>query len=551
MDPLEEPVGRTFSLQPPEQMKGAPLSLVLRGGGHCFSNVDDLRDRDLFSHARSRSMLCRAEIQRCRKYDAFVSHDWRASRWLKYLSLLVLYNSEAAAKSTFLVSLLLGVLIACQIIPRLPGAFMINYLFFAIIFLFWQNIRGLFLKPKLLFVDKLVIPQNDEEVKQQCIMALGAYLTSSEELVILWSEGYFSRLWCVFELNFFLRKHDLGKNVQVMPVVLPVLMLMHTAWWFFLRLGFEFLWEIWTDSVSRAIVSISFSLIGFCITFPLQSRFGEQLVEYLGLLPLQLQKFDIRRAKCSCCSVNHRHPKSLQRIPCDRELICKAVTRAYGRDDDPEEERLEKFNETVRNQLAHRILDSWGSKVVPLRLYIYMVFSMQTSLLTKRIVSMADRMPQSPSAMKVTIVVGQDILHWMITFPVLLLFLWCSMRIWKSSGKFKHPTCPILWTFSQGLLLVLSCLVMWLFQSWPFYFFSGTPVVLGAVLPISISFAVALYLLKKEDLTPSAEAMLRRLDQPGDLSPMPSEIPNPSGSSDQPSDAETSFQEDPMVEVKF
>ena len=45
------------------------------------------------------------------------------------------------------------------------------------------------MKPQLLFVDKLSIPQDDEKLKQDYIMGLGGYLRSSRKLVILWSEG--------------------------------------------------------------------------------------------------------------------------------------------------------------------------------------------------------------------------------------------------------------------------------------------------------------------------------------------------------------------------
>lgn len=104
-------------------------------------------------------------------------------------SLMVLYNSDAAAKSTFFLSVLLGVLMAFNILPEIPLSFLICYLNFIIILIFWQDIKEIFMKPQLLFVDKLSIPQDDEKLKQDCIMGLGGYLRSSRNLVILWSEG--------------------------------------------------------------------------------------------------------------------------------------------------------------------------------------------------------------------------------------------------------------------------------------------------------------------------------------------------------------------------
>lgn len=52
-----------------------------------------------------------------------------------------------------------------------------------------------FRKPKLAFMDKLTIPQEDEKLKEQCILGLAGFLQRSETLVILWSESYIGRVW--------------------------------------------------------------------------------------------------------------------------------------------------------------------------------------------------------------------------------------------------------------------------------------------------------------------------------------------------------------------
>lgn len=67
------------------------------------------------------------------------------------------------------------------------------------------------------------------------------------------NSGYFRRLWCVFELNVFLRRQGVDQSVQVMPVVVPSLILLHTVWWFVFYSLFEILWETWTQTLSRAV----------------------------------------------------------------------------------------------------------------------------------------------------------------------------------------------------------------------------------------------------------------------------------------------------------
>jgi len=453
---------------------------------------------------------------------------------------MVLYNSDAAAKSTFFLSVLLGVLMAFNILPEIPLSFLICYLNFIIILIFWQDIKEIFMKPQLLFVDKLSIPQDDEKLKQDCIMGLGGYLRSSRNLVILWSEGYFRRLWCVFELNVFLRRQGVDQSVEVMPVVVPSLILLHTVWWFVIYSLFEILWETWTQTLSRAVrfgVTVIFFVLAFSVVFTLQSRVGEQLVAYLKSLPSQLQKFDIHHAECSCCSFNHLHPKTGEHIPCDRELICETVTQAYGNRGDSEEERLKAFNSTVRNKLANRILASWGSKVMPLRLYVNMVFSVPISFLAPRISGMSRRMPEAPSTAEAMLVVVNELLFWAASFPVLLFYLWGCMRIWKHK---KHESYPILRKSCQGLGLVLQTFFCWLFQLWPFGFFSFTPAILVVVLPISTSTALALYLLKKAEITVQSEEPESTASDVGTISP-----------SFPLQEMEASTLEDPMVEVCF
>ena len=69
-----------------------------------------------------------------------------------------------------------------------------GFLNFIVVFLFWPNIRDLVLQPQVAFLDKLCIPQDDETLKNECILGLAGYLRVSQKLVILWSERYFRRV---------------------------------------------------------------------------------------------------------------------------------------------------------------------------------------------------------------------------------------------------------------------------------------------------------------------------------------------------------------------
>jgi hypothetical protein len=67
------------------------------------------------------------------------------------------------------------------------------------------------------------INQFDRDTKARGIDQIGRFLRNSEELLILWSPDYFSRLWCCFELALFLQSGDPpgdgepGQGYRVVP----------------------------------------------------------------------------------------------------------------------------------------------------------------------------------------------------------------------------------------------------------------------------------------------------------------------------------------------
>ena len=288
---------------PANLVQGVPARCLLASCGKAFRT-----DQSSAPHLRP-----------CSSFDIFVSHDWGTSGWLKYTSLLVLLNSRAAAIATLLVSLICGVLVGCGVFPNDLLIVSIGYFTFVIFFLFWQHIRDMFFTPKLAFLDKLTIPQEDEKLKEQCILGLQGFLNHSRKLVVLFSEEYIGRLWCIYEVTAFLRMRASG-DVQTVPVVLPLLLLLHASWWFAVRLYLALLYQ----TVRQPSVNFGFSIAGgvliFLIASPLQAWVGLRLTKSLQRLSRQLRSFDIHQTKCSCCSADHVKANGDQ-IPCDRDLI--------------------------------------------------------------------------------------------------------------------------------------------------------------------------------------------------------------------------------------
>ena len=101
--------------------------------------------------------------------DVFLSHDWETSRFMKTLTLLLCFNSRAGAVAALCWAIGLAALKAWAAIGN--GWNFTTYLVFFIFLLFWQRMKCR-LFPTMVFLDKLCIHQEDDELKQKGILAL-------------------------------------------------------------------------------------------------------------------------------------------------------------------------------------------------------------------------------------------------------------------------------------------------------------------------------------------------------------------------------------------
>ena len=165
----------------PELLRGVPLHECLSGWGKHWQSS---RQGD-FELSRALDNI-----------DDFLSHDWQTARWLKLMSLLIIYNSRAALIATFITSLLLGLLRMSSpsllndegLVPedgRFWVAVAICYLVHAFFLFFWQSFRRLLFTPRFVFLDKLCIAQSRElaHLKQKGILGLAAFMNHSRRLV--------------------------------------------------------------------------------------------------------------------------------------------------------------------------------------------------------------------------------------------------------------------------------------------------------------------------------------------------------------------------------
>lgn len=101
------------------------------------------------------------------RFDAFLSHDWGTSRWLKLLAMLVVFNAKAAAVAATTVSVLSSpIALAFQLEDAL-GPMLLCFATFWLFLCFWQRIRQLLRFPLMVFMDKLCISQHNAHLKER------------------------------------------------------------------------------------------------------------------------------------------------------------------------------------------------------------------------------------------------------------------------------------------------------------------------------------------------------------------------------------------------
>ncbi|CAE7568273.1 unnamed protein product [Symbiodinium natans] len=391
--------------------------------------------------------------QHTNQIAAFISHDWRTSRFSKTVALLIAFNSTYAALAALLLNIMMCGLLLLDCLPGgWPTASASTYCVFYLVLCFWQRIRRCFCcRSILVFLDRLCIAQHDEDLKRRGVLGLAAFLAKSQRLVVLWSPRYFSRLWCTFEIASWLKDEEV-KPVEFVPVSMAMLLwsvalLEAFLWWIF-----QFYVYIETDNVTLGFQGavgviatvLAFLLPAFLLAIPAQFYFGILHMREVLKLKSQMTSFSIREADCSCCAMNHMNPVTGEAIFCDRTLVFQTLRRWYTRTGDPDT-HLDRFDALVREQLSASVLRTLGSGAPTLR-YVFAMFCAAPLAQLPQYVSMGLKESRGRG-------MGKWLLDW-CKFPALALVMFgtafCAWR--KGAVWSRAPLC--------AAVPALQCLVV-------------------------------------------------------------------------------------------
>lgn len=242
----EHEVPEAFEPGPAGQLRAVPLGVAMHMVGRVFGNSGSFRRNVSLETWYAQSVPVE-------HVDVFVSHAWRESRLLKFLSLALHFRLNAATLSSQAAALLLLAIQMTQLLPfpvfderadsngpdlrcGLACSCVPPVVFVSVLFLGTTGCNT------MMFIDRCCIYWTDHEHKKFSASTTSLSLRRSRQMLLLWSSDYLKRLWCVYEATVFLQFRS-AEGLCFIPV--------HRA---------AALLTIFTLQVLRAVLASSYSL---------------------------------------------------------------------------------------------------------------------------------------------------------------------------------------------------------------------------------------------------------------------------------------------------
>lgn len=187
---------------------------------------------------------------------------------------------------------------------------------------------------------------------------MAGFLRHSDQLVVLWTPRYFSRLWCVYEVASWIHLgKDVENRVQVIPVAfaLVLLGLQGGGVLYYITLATFPVHDggIWFSLLVVIVPTVPILIVPFHVM--------RYMVGQLALLPRQIQSFSVRGIECFCCRHNHTHPDTGEHLLCDRRLVLAELANWFpGSAGRSTEEQLDLFDEHLRREFGHQVVQRVG-----------------------------------------------------------------------------------------------------------------------------------------------------------------------------------------------
>ncbi|CAE7577346.1 UGT80B1 [Symbiodinium necroappetens] len=284
------------------------------------------------------------------RIGSFWSHSWHGSTWQKIAFLFFSNNGPAAAAVGSASAVLGGLLYCYRILPSIFGHLGWCSIFatFTYVFtlLFWR-------RRQLVFLDRICI-SDDEKLKAEAMLSLGAFLRYSDAMLVLWDPTFMDRLWCLLELAAYLHSRKAGSKIRltIRPTLLgPLLqitvfsLIVFNAVTTFAWVLIDGFWYFW-------LVVLLLSSVNFWLT----AHMGRDYCRTIEKVRDDIAAFSVDKLVSWCCCVGHKDPASGMPVPCDRKIILQCIQIWFG--------SIEAFEHQVRSDVLRILVDQLSNQVI-------------------------------------------------------------------------------------------------------------------------------------------------------------------------------------------
>ena len=149
----------------------------------------------------------KVQVASVRRVDTFVSHSWSSTSWLKVLAICHHFNLDLALTS----SLMAWILAMAVTVIRAGGFDMVadgdmilihlgvTLICFPLAIFTLMYFGGHLFSRRYLWFDQVCVSEAHPFAKLQTLQSIPSFVSSSNELLVLWDETFWERLWCIYE----------------------------------------------------------------------------------------------------------------------------------------------------------------------------------------------------------------------------------------------------------------------------------------------------------------------------------------------------------------
>ena len=166
----------------------------------------------IFNAARVGTVLWRlffpdskVQVASVGRVDTFVSHSWSSVSWQKFLAICHHFNLDLALTS----SLMAWILAMAVTVIRAGGFNLVadegmihlavTLICFPLAIFAMMYFGGHMFSRRDLWFDQVCVSDAHPFAKLQTLQSIPSFVSSSHELLVLWDETFWERLWCIYE----------------------------------------------------------------------------------------------------------------------------------------------------------------------------------------------------------------------------------------------------------------------------------------------------------------------------------------------------------------